>query len=169
MSIMELDGFGYKMKEFLGIFMGELLSYRIRIKGKSKDVKTKDPNTGAKIVIGNRIILEKDKMKMICQAFKDKKFLKVIVAPEKPNKYISEEFMDLVNEGLQKARTKLIAKEHKKETDFEAIVLTKLSALAAGGGGGGPIALTCQKCKAPLPPARSGTVVCPYCETTNVI
>lgn len=166
---MEMDGFGYKMKEFLGIFMGELLSYRIRIQGKSKDVKTKDPNTGAKIVVGNRMILEKDKMKMICQAFKDKKFLKVMVAPEKPDKYISDEFVDLVNECLEKARHKIIEKENKQETDFEAIVLTKLSAIATGGGDGGPVALTCQKCKAPLPAARSGTVVCPYCDTTNVI
>ncbi|MFX0135390.1 MAG: hypothetical protein ACFFDN_17230 [Candidatus Hodarchaeota archaeon] len=166
---MELDGFGYKMKEFLGILMGELLTYRIRIKGKSKDVKTKDPNTGAKIVVGNRLILEKDKMELVCQATKDKDFLKIILAPKKPGKYISDEYLDLVNDSLQKARKKIIEKENKRETDFESIVLTKLSALSMGGASGGPQALICKKCKAPLPPTKSGSMVCPYCDTTHII
>jgi len=169
MSMMELDGFGYKMKEFHGVFMGLLLSYRIRIKGKTKDIKTKDPQTKAKIVVGNRMELEYNKMALICSTTKDKNYLKIMITPKKPDKPMSDEFLDLVNECLTKAREKMIAKENKQESDFEAIVLTKLSALAKGDGSGGAIALNCQNCKAPLPPAKHGNVVCPYCDTTNVM
>ena len=166
---MELDGFGYKMKEFLGIFMGELLTYRVRIKGKSKDVKAKDPNTGAKIVVGNRMMLEKDKMELVCQSTKDKDYLKVILAPKKPGKYISDEYIDIINDCLQNARKKMIEKEHKREADFESVVLTKLSALSMGDTSGGPQALICKKCKAPLPPTKHGTIICPYCDTSHII
>ncbi|MHA1682867.1 MAG: hypothetical protein ACTSUE_18155 [Promethearchaeota archaeon] len=169
MSLMELNGFGYKMKEFLGILMGELLQYRIKIVGKTKDVKTKDPNTKAKVVVGNKMILEWQKQKMQCQATRDKDYLEVQLAPLKAGKPISDEFVDLVNESLQKARGKMIDKQQMKETDFEAVVLTKLTALTMGGAGGGPQALVCQNCGASLPPARSGQVVCPYCSTTNLI
>jgi len=167
--MMELDGFGYKMKEFHGVFMGLLLGYRIRIKGKTKDIKTKDPQTKAKIVVGNRMELEYNKMQLICSTTKDKNYLKVMITPKKPDKPMSDEFLDLVNECLTKAREKMIAKENKEESDFEAIVLTKLSALAKGDGSGGAVALVCSNCKAPLPPAKHGNVVCPYCDTTNVL
>jgi len=169
MSMMELDGFGYKMKEFHGVFMGLLLSYRIRIKGGTKDIKTKDPNTKAKVVVGNRMILEYQKMELVVSTTKDKNYLHVMISPKKPDKYISDEFIDLVNECLVKAREKMIEKENKQESDFEAIVLTKLSALAKGDGSGGAVALTCSNCKAPLPPVKHGNVVCPYCDTTNVL
>ncbi|MHA1377622.1 MAG: hypothetical protein ACTSRG_04465 [Candidatus Helarchaeota archaeon] len=164
-EIMELPGFGYKMKEFLGLFKGELIEYRIRI-DRSKDVKTKDPKTKAKVVVGNRFKIEKDKMKMIVQATKEKDYLKVILAPEKPDKYISDEFFDITVNCLQQAREALIKRDERE--DFEDIVLTKLSQ-SLDGVAEGPKALTCVKCKAPLPPTRRGNVVCPYCNTTNVI
>ncbi|MBD3185366.1 hypothetical protein GF325_00950, partial [Candidatus Bathyarchaeota archaeon] len=149
---MELDGFGYNMKEFIGIFMGELLRYRVKIKGKTKDVKTKDPNTGAKVVVGNEMVLIFNKMKMLCQATRDKDYLQVQLAPHKKNQFISDEFIDIVNNCLESARQKLIEKQDKREADFESVVLTKLSALTVGSGG--PTALECKNCGAPLPPKR---------------
>ncbi len=163
-EIMELDGFGYKMKEFLGVFKGELIDYRIRIE-RSKDVKTKDPMTKAKVIVGNKFKIEKDKMKLIVQATKDKDYLKVIIAPEKPDKFVSDEFYDIVTSCLAKAREVMMKRDEREE--FEDFILTKLSQIADGTEK--QTALTCIKCKAPLPPTRVGNVVCPYCSTTNVI
>ncbi|MHA1395855.1 MAG: hypothetical protein ACTSRZ_20320 [Promethearchaeota archaeon] len=164
-KIMELPGFGYKMKEFLGVFKGELIEYRIRI-DKSKDVKTKNPITKAKEIVGNKFKIEKDKMKMIVQATKERDYLKVMLAPEKQDRYISEEFFDIAINCLEKAREIMIKRDERE--DFEDIVLTKLSQTIKGLDGK-PKALICAKCKAPLPPTRKGNVVCPYCSTTNVI
>ena len=168
---MELPGFGYKMKEFLGILMGEFLGYRIRILGKTKDVISKDPKTKAKCVVGNVMELEYNKVKMLCQSTTEKDYLEIQLAPMKKDVEkgieISPEFMDLVNNALKTAREKMIKKANKKDTDFEEIVLTKLTAITVGAGGGAK-ALVCQNCSAALPSSRSGQVVCPYCNTTNV-
>ncbi|MHA1791959.1 MAG: hypothetical protein ACTSVI_04890 [Promethearchaeota archaeon] len=170
MSLMELNGFGYKMKEFLGVFMGELLMYRVKVKGKSKDIIAKDPNTKAKRVVGSKIILEYLKQQLVCQATCDRDYLSVMLTPKKSNMKVSDEFLDIVNDCLTKAREELIKREHKKDADFEDIVLTKLSAISMGMQDGGAKALICQNCGANLPPpSRSGIVVCPYCNATNIV
>ena len=120
----------------------------------------------AKFFYGNQIMIEKDKMKMIVQATKEKDYMKVMLAPEKPDKPITDEFFDITVECLQKAREIMMKKDEREQ--FEDIVLTKLSQ-TLDGLAEGPKALTCVKCKAPLPPTRRGNVVCPYCNTTNVI
>lgn len=167
MSVMELDGFGYKMKEFLGIFKGELIEYRIKIQ-KSKDVFVKDQKTGAKVFSGNQFLIEKDKMGMIVQATQDKDYLKVMLVPEKKDKLISDEFIDIINKCLGEAREELIKRGEKKASDYKEVTITKISqpALEASEE---IKSLNCIKCHAPLPPVRRGNVVCPYCDTTNVI
>lgn len=167
MSLMEMAGFGNKMKEFLGILMGEFLSCRVRIEGKTQDVRSRDPKTGAKVLVGNVMTLEYQKMKMICQATKSDDSLEIMLAPKKQNAYISDEYLDTVNRCLENAREKMIRKMNKSETDFEQVVLTKLTALTMGAAGGAQ-ALLCSNCKAPIPHSRTGKVVCPYCNTTNL-
>ena len=160
MSFLQLDKFGYEMKEYLGMLMGELLSYRIKIKGKSKDVYIKDPQSGGKVLAGNIMVLEKEKMQLLCQSIRDKDYLEIILAPKKPGKYVSDEYLDIVNHCLVAARNKLIQKRNMDEGELKPVEITKIDI-------GNPNALTCTKCKAPLPPVKQGTIVCPYCHTTN--
>ena len=121
--------------------------------------------TKAKVVVGNKFKIEKDKMKLIIQATKDRDYLKVIIAPEKPDKYVSDEFFDIVTSCLAKAREVMMKRDEREE--FEDFVLTKLSKITEGQEK--QKSLICLGCKAPLPPTRKGNVVCPYCSTTNVV